>query len=181
MAWSDYHNRVCVVGLHKAVKSTEQIFSFLKPFGTSSKFVYRTVKRYTDTGDVIDRPRSGRPRTVRSKMIIKAVRSRIRRNPLRKQKVIVRDMNISLRRVSRILRDDLRLRVYKRYTGHLLTNKLRKIQLEKNLIREYGSGRYKQILFTDEKIFITEQSFNKQNDRVYTCSSYEAREKVLKV
>jgi len=143
MEWSEYHNRVCVVGLHKAIKSTGQIFSLLKPLGISSKFVYRTVKRYTDTGDVVDRPQRGRPRTVRSKMIIEAVCSRIRRNPLRKQKVIVRDMNISLRTVSRILRDDLHLRAYKRYTGHQLTDKLKKIRLErpKNLIRKYGSGR----------------------------------------
>jgi len=65
----------------------------------------------------------------------------------------------------------------------MLSDKLKNIQLErtKNLIREYGSGRYKQILFTDEKMFTTEQSFNRQNDRVYACSSYKTREKVLRV
>jgi len=40
------------------------------------------------------------------------------------------------------------------------------------LIREYGSGRYKQILFTDEKIFTIEQSFNKRNDRVYGLAAH---------
>jgi len=85
-----------VIGLHKAIKGTVQIFSLLKPLGISSKFVYRIVKRYIDTGNVVDYPRSGRPRTVRSKIIIEAVRSRIRKNLLSKQKVIIRDMNISL-------------------------------------------------------------------------------------
>jgi len=88
MEWSVYHNRIRVVG---------QIFSLLKPLGISSKFVCRTAKRYTDTGDVVDCLRSGRPRTVRGKTIIEAMRSRIQKNPLRKQKVIARDLNISLR------------------------------------------------------------------------------------
>jgi len=39
----------------------------------------RIVKRYIDTGNVVDYPRSGRSRTVRSKIIIEAVRSRIRK------------------------------------------------------------------------------------------------------
>jgi len=52
----------------------------------SERFVYYTIKSYHSTGDVVDEVRSGRPCSVRTKM---AVSSRISRNPLRKQKIVV--------------------------------------------------------------------------------------------
>lgn len=92
-------------------------------------------------------------------------------------------MKIASRTVSRILRNDLRLRAYKRYTGYLLTDKLKKIRHKrsKNLLCIFDSGRYKDILFTDEKVFTIEESFNKQNDRVYVRSSFDAKDKVQRV
>ena len=42
----------------------------------------------------------------------------------------------------------------------------------------YGKEHYKEIIFTDEKIFTAEQTFNKQSDKVYTWPSKEARELV---
>lgn len=183
MDWSENHTRITVIGLHKVGKNGKQIFSILKSLNISQKFVYRTIQRFNETGDVLDRPRTGRPRTARSKQIVEAVRSRIRRNPIRKQTILAREMKIAPRTVSRILRDDLRLRAYKRYTGHLLTDKLKQIRYKrsKKLIREFGSGRYQDILFTDEKIFTVEETYNKQNDRVYARSSYEAKEKVPRI
>jgi len=35
------------------------------------------------------------------------------------------------------------------------------------LLLLYGKERYKEILFTDEKIFTVEETFSKKNDRVY--------------
>ncbi len=92
-------------------------------------------------------------------------------------------MKISLHSVSRVLLDDSCLRGYKQYTGHLLTVKLKEIWHErlKKLLKEFGSSRYMRILFTDEKIFTTEEKFNKRNDRVYGRLYHEAREKVPRV
>jgi hypothetical protein len=42
----------------------------------------------------------------------------------------------------------------------------------------YGKERYKEITFTDEKYFTVEETFNKQNDRVYLRSFKEASELV---
>ena len=39
-------------------------------------------------------------------------------------------MKVSKRSISRILRDDLRLGAYRRFVGHLLDGRLRKIRLE---------------------------------------------------
>lgn len=183
MEWNDYHTRVTVIGLFKARKTAKQIVTLLAPLKVGERFVYRTIQRYTTTGDVVDRSRPGRPRSVRVKKTIEAVRSRINRNALRKQKLISREMKISTRTVSRILRDDLGMRAYKRCTSHLLTEKLKAIRHErsKKLLRLYGKNRYKNILFTDEKIFTIEEKFNKQNDRVYARTSYEAKDKVPRV
>jgi len=54
----------------------------------SECFVYHTIERYHSTCDVVDRVRSGRPRSVRTKMAIEAVCLRINRNPQQKQKII---------------------------------------------------------------------------------------------
>lgn len=183
MEWSEYHNRVTIIGLHKAGKSVNEIRALLKPLKIGERLIYRTISRYGETGDVCDRQRSGRTRTVRTKKAIEAVRSRVNRKPLRKQKILSREMKISPRTVSRILKEDLGLKAYKRYTGHLLTDKLKAIRRErsKKLLRLYGKKRYKNILFTDEKIFTVEEKYNKQNDRVYARTSYEAKDKVPRV
>lgn len=172
--------RTAVIALHKAGKSVSEIVKLLGTDGVKRLFVYRTIQRYRETGDVVDRVRSGRPRSIRTKKTIKAVREKLRRNPVRKQKVMARDMKISTRSMSRILRDDLKVKAYKRYTGQLLTPQLKKIRRERSkvLLARHGKDGYKKILFTDEKIFTIEQKFNRQNDRVYAKSLYEAREKV---
>lgn len=48
-------------------------------------------------------------------------------------------------------------------------------------LEAFGSGRYKDIFFTDEKIFSVEEFFNKQNNRVYVKSSFEVKDKVPRV
>jgi len=105
----------------------------------------------------------------------------VNRKPL--QKIVAGEMKISPRTISRILKGDLGMTAYKRCTGHLLTNKLKAIRLEKSkkLLRLYGKKRYENILFTDEKIFTVEEKYNKQNDWVYARTSYEAKEKVPRV
>ena len=80
-------------------------------------FVYRAIKRFNEDHRIDDRPRSGCPRTARTSKVIKAVRSRNFRNPLRKQKIMAREMNISPRSMSRLIGTDLGMRAYHRRTG----------------------------------------------------------------
>ena len=47
------------------------------------KFVYRTIKRYKDTGRIVDKPRSGRPVTATTNKLRKVVRSPVWRTPRR--------------------------------------------------------------------------------------------------
>lgn len=55
------------------------------------------------------RKRSSRRRSVRTKKEVKAVRKRIRRNPVRKRNILSWEMKISRRTMSSILKYDLRL------------------------------------------------------------------------
>ncbi|KAF2881428.1 hypothetical protein ILUMI_24750 [Ignelater luminosus] len=55
---------------------------------------------------------SGRPRETQTKAIVKAVAKQIRRNSLRKQKILAREMKIPRRTISRnIKEEDLQLTV----------------------------------------------------------------------
>lgn len=183
MEWGDIENRIVVVGLLKCNMEKGDIFKTLRPLGITRNFVYRTAKLFEDTGGVRDRQRSGRPRTVRTPKAIKAVKKRIDRKPLRKQKILSREMQISQKSMSRIIKEDLGLSAYKRHTGHLLTAALKekRKRKSKSLLSRYTKNAHRQILFTDEKIFTVEESFNKQNDRVYVRSSREASQLIPKV
>lgn len=183
MEWGIKENRVAVIALYKCKKSAKEIFNLLKPLKITRKFVYRCINRFNEVCSVDDKPRSGRPRVVRTKRAINAVKERIRRNPLRKQKIMAREMHIPPRTISRILKEDLKLGAFRRSTGQRLTLGLRSIRASrsKRLLKEHANGSYRNILFTDEKIFTVEEKFNRQNDRVYARNSQEAAKKIQKV
>ena len=93
MEWSIYVNRVAVIALHKVDTSPSDIFHTLKKLKISKMFVYRTIQRFVETR-TIDHHRAGRPRDVRTPNLVKAVASRIRRNPVRKQVVMARELSV---------------------------------------------------------------------------------------
>lgn len=167
MEWGDKENRIAVVALHKVGKCPSVIFETLKLLGISRQFVYRTINRFNKHNTIQDCQRSGRPRAVRTPDVIKAVSNRIRRIPLRKQKIMAREMDISPRTMSRVLNVDLGLSAYRRNTGHLLTPALKEIRRlrSKILLKRYAHGAHRRILFSDEKIFTIEEKFNRQNDK----------------
>ncbi len=135
-------------------------------------FIYQTLALYPETGSTKNQPRGGSPRDIRTQNRIHAVRECIRRNPLHKQKVMSRDMKISSKTRSRILKADLHLGAYKCATSYLFTEKFKKIRHHraKQLLQRFKNNAHLKIIFTDKKIFNVEESFNKQNDRVYIQS-----------
>ena len=82
--WNDYENRVAVIALHKVGMPPPRIFTTLKPLQIGERFVYRA-------------------------QAVKAVAARIRRNPVRTQSVMSREMAISRPTMSRVLNHDLGL------------------------------------------------------------------------
>ena len=87
-------NHVAMIALHKCGKSDSQIFKLLKPLKISRNFVYRAIKRYKELWGVEDRARSVRLKIVRAESTIKIVQEQIRRNPLCKQKIMSRELNM---------------------------------------------------------------------------------------
>lgn len=183
MEWGVKENRIAVIALHKVGMEPSVIFQTLQKLGISRMFVYRTINRYNNTSSVEDQKRSGRPRAVRTTKAVNAVKARIRRNPIRKQKILSREMKIPARTLSRIIKQDLKLGAYRRYTGHALNQslQLKRVDRSKRLLSRYAGERHRNILFTDEKIFTIEEHYNKQNDKVYAHSSKEAAQVVGKV
>lgn len=183
MEWTLKENRIAVIALHRCGHSPSTIFKLLKNLNITLRFVYRTIDRYNEVSSVEDKKRTGRPRSARTPAVIKAIKARIARNPVRKQKLMALQMGVSRKTVKQVLNEDLSLRAYKKKSGHLLNTRLKAIRLKRSrvLLKRYAKNRHRDILFTDEKIFDIEEKYNKQNDRVYARSSEEAGKKVPRV
>ena len=132
--------------------------------------IRKAIKRYKELGTTSDRPRSGRPRTATDATHRKKVRQRFERNPRRSLRKVAREVGISRESVRRIVKDNLGLKPYKQQKATSLTAVMKTTRLErcKRLKRRFGAGRHRRILFSDEKIFTIEQSFNHQNDRIWS-------------
>jgi transposase len=88
-------NHVAVIALYNRGKSLSQISKLLKPLKISRMLIYRAIEHYKGLRRVEDRARLGRLKCMRPEAAIKTVRERIRRNPLWKQKIISRKLNVS--------------------------------------------------------------------------------------
>lgn len=183
MEWTLKEDRVAVIALHRCGLAPIQIFDILKNLNITKRFVYRTIKRYIEDSRVDDRSRSGPPRSVRTPAVIKAVKARIQRNPIRKQKLLALQMGLSRTTVKRVLNEDLGLRAYRRKIGHRLDARLMDLRLKRcrALLKRYAGNNNREILFSDEKIFYVEESYNKQNVTVFAHSSEEASKHVPRV
>lgn len=75
-----------------------------------------------------------------------------------------------------IVNRDLNLHAYRRKTGQLLNQRLKTLRLKRSraLLKRYANNGHRKILFSDEKIFIVEKNFNKQNGKIYAKSSKDA-------
>ncbi|RVE46339.1 hypothetical protein evm_009058 [Chilo suppressalis] len=183
MEWMLKEDRVAVIALHRCGYAPIQIFDILKNWNITKRFVYSTIKRYNEDPSVDDSSRRGRPRSVRTPAVIKAVKARIQRNPKSKQKLLAIQMGLSRTTVKRVLNEDLGLRAYQRKTGPHLNARLMNLRLKRCrvLLKRYAGKKYRDILLSDAKIFTVEESYNKQNDKVYAHSSEEASNRIPRV
>ncbi|KAL4132026.1 hypothetical protein QTP88_009247 [Uroleucon formosanum] len=175
MEWGIKENRIAVIALFKCNKTPLEIFNLLKLLKITKKFVYRTIKRFKEFNTIDDKPRSGRPRELRTNAAVKAVAQRIRRNPLRKQKIMAREMKIPPRSMSRIIKEDLGLGAYRRSIGQRLTDALHQIERQEG--RSYFIGTQK--MATDryclqmKKCLLVERGHHPASVMVWWGVSYE--------
>lgn len=139
--------------------------------------VSRLINKIRITGTYKRRTGSGRPRSVRTNVIINAVRNLALSPPGSPRKhlsprVIGKRLNISHGSVRQIIKKDLKLNIFKRTKVHKLTeaNKRKRLACCTEFLRRYPPNVVKNIFFTDEKMFSLVNSVNTQNDRIYsTC------------
>lgn len=174
-------NRVIVKKYFEKGKTGSQIFQLVKSIGIKRDFIYRTLRRLSDTGSLNDRPRSGRKRTVCTPDRIKRVREKIRRNPGRSGRQLAKDENVDRESMRRILRNELGLMPYRKRKIHGLTAKQRltRVQRCKQLLKRHGGKKVEKIIFSDEKLFVMQQAHNPKNDVVYSVSIQNIPEHLL--
>jgi transposase len=161
--------RSAIVALHQAGKRPMHILRDLKNLKVTRNLVFRTVNRFKDTGAIIDRPRSGRPTSVTTPGLIKAVRARLARKSERSARQLAREFGVSHSTMLTTLKTRLHVRSFKKHKYHGITAAQKKKRLDRAraLRSRLARGELPNIIFSDEKIFTLEQAVNTQNDRVW--------------
>jgi transposase len=156
--------RIAIIELHKNGLTNSEI---VKATGYGRMKVHRAVKRFTETGGAMDRPRSGRPTTATTPENVQKVRCRIQRNPERSMRRMAKELGVDEKSIRHIVKRKLRLRSYKIARVHFLNDTMKAKRLEKSrrMLRLLAGARLSRVLFTDEKIFTVEPLHNRQNRR----------------
>ena len=115
--------RSAIIELFKSGKTHKEILKLLDFPINRLKFVYRTIQRYNETGGVVDRSRSGRPRSVTTPTLRKVIRERIRRNLRRSMRRMAKELKVSESSVRKVVKIDFGIR-FKRKRIHFLTDKV---------------------------------------------------------
>ena len=128
--------------------------------------VYEVKARCSITGTVRRKSGSGKIPSVRTPELIKAVRDRIRRNPVRSMREMARSFNVSEKTMRTVVKKDLKAKSRARVKRQLLTAKTKAARLErcKVLLSRLKKGA-PLIMFTDEKVFTVDKVSNSRTDR----------------
>ncbi|OXA37813.1 hypothetical protein Fcan01_27452 [Folsomia candida] len=134
------NRRATITQFHKAWHPPCEIFKHLKHEGVKRSTVYGIIKRYSEASSVSD-----------------------------KKKKLAIQLSVSRSSIRRAFKIDLGHRPIRRGTCNIRTNQQKKNRVRRcrALFQRHGGESYKNILFTDEKIFTVEEKFNRQNDRIY--------------
>ena len=102
----DLQKRTAIVELFKSGKTASDI---AKTLNINRMMVWRTLKRFESTGDIVNQPGQGRPRSARTPKLLKSTREKLRRNPRRSLRNLAKEAGVST-----ILHTDLQTSLYKR-------------------------------------------------------------------
>ena len=155
-----------IVNLHLQAKRPPEIASLLnEPYSS----IYCIVNRYKKEGSTELRHSPGRPRTVNTPENRRIIQNQLRRKGEFSTRKVARTTGLSRTTVQRVLKNDLGLTAYKFREAQLLTEEMKATRLKRSkaLLRMFGAGRHRQIVFSDEKLFTVERSHNHQNDRIW--------------
>ena len=141
--------------------------------GCHLSIVYR-VKKFLQDASKPRKPGSGRPRIARTSNVIKSVRAKIARNPVRSIRKLAVEANISERSMRRVIKDDLHASSRARVKRHLITKRVKELRVSrsKRLLSVLKKGKII-ILFSDEKLFSIDAVSNSRTDRFISAKKLE--------
>ena len=173
----DLQKRAAIVELFKSGKTAPDIAKTLK---TNRMLVWRTLKRFESTGDIVNEPGQGRPRSARTKKLVKSTKEKLRRNPKRSLRNLAKEAKVSVGTMSTILHSDLQTSPYKHQKKHLLSASSieKRAQRADLILSRINAGTLPNLVFSDEKKFDVQQHVNVQNDRIWLRKS-EVKDRVV--
>ena len=166
-------HRTSIVALHARGHTPANI---ARTLGIPRSTVSRTLSRFNLTGQLKDRPRSGRPRSVLTPQLRKVVKQKIDRNPRRSMNKMASEAGISRRTMQRLVNEDLELHSYRTRKAAILSvlNKQRRLTRCRALLERTRSENHHTWIFSDEKLFNVGEVFNPQNTRVLATDTEDA-------
>ena len=150
-------NRAAIVALHRAGKSNSDI---AKTLSIRRSTVWKALKRFNQRGDLSDRLRSSRPRSQRSKPMIKRIREKIRRNSKRSIRRLAKTSEMNTRTMRRLVHEDLKMFSFALQKRQALSAAVKQKRLERSkiLLKKFRSGTAGKIVWSDEKIFTVQMA-----------------------
>ena len=145
--------RSTIISLFMAGNSNGEIFRILKTQNVGRRLIHRTIQRFKGTGTVQDRPRTRRPRIIRTRNLKEKLRKIIVRNPRRSIRKMAQDFQISDRSLRRVIHDDLVLKALRRKMVHMLTTAMQQKRVDRSrALLSCATPVFNNILFSDEKL-----------------------------
>ena len=132
--------RNTIIEHHKSCHDNGKIRTLIGRDKVSKKVVWSTVKRFQETGQAVDCPRSSGPVTKRTDKAIKIIRVKIRRNPNRSMRKMAKETNMSEFTVREIVKNNLKLTVYCKTRLHLISDATRLKKLQRSRVSQRWHG-----------------------------------------
>lgn len=167
--------RPAIVRLHLVGVPRHEI---VRRLNAPKSTVYKTIERFLEKGDLLDRPGRGRPVTVSTPRNREVIRKRIHRNPRKSLTRLASELNISETSTRRIIKTQLQLRPYKIQKRQDLTERQMALRRERcpKLLARCAKSEHLTTVWSDEKVFTKEIAVNPQNHRILAQSPQEAAE-----
>ena len=157
-----------VFRLAKEGRRPTDIVAHMKSTGYSRASVFRALARLRTRRGIKDKKRAGRKRTVRTKKVVNGVERKLSANPRASVRKLSKQMNLSRTSLSRVVKDDLGLRAFKRRRCQFVSEESKAKRLSR-CMDLLDRDDLQHVMFTDEKKWTIEEHFNSQNDRIYAA------------
>lgn len=166
-----------VVSKHEKGDGPQKIFDDLNGL-LCLKTIQRWCKMIVTNGAIELRHPPGRTRRASGQETRQKIKSRLRRKKPVSVRKLAQELDISRSTVHRMLKNDLKLKAYKKTVEPLLTDlqKTKRIKFCHWIRNTFTKEETLRILFSDEKMFDIDGVYNSQNDRVWAATRAEADE-----